>query len=103
MKINKYNETNTDNIYYEGDITVHFKVLKKDIEKYSSIFSDNWVNARGTVGIIEHYVLGHVDTQNLIIKDVSNSEIEKNITYKLYVDGNEMDEKLFNKSNKYNI
>jgi pyruvate/2-oxoglutarate dehydrogenase complex dihydrolipoamide dehydrogenase (E3) component len=38
MKINKYNETNTDNIYYEGDITVHFKVLKKDIEKYSSIF-----------------------------------------------------------------
>jgi hypothetical protein len=39
MKINKYNETNTDNIYYEGDITVHFKVLKKDIEKYSSIFN----------------------------------------------------------------
>ena len=33
MKINKYNETNTDNIYYEGDITVHFKVLKKDIEE----------------------------------------------------------------------
>ena len=21
MKINKYNETNTDNVYYEGDIT----------------------------------------------------------------------------------
>ena len=103
MKIIKYNEMDIDNVYYEGDITIHFKVPKKVIASYANIFSENTVNKLGNVGIIEHYILGHVDTQNLIINNDNKSEINKNITYKLYVDGKEIDENLYNKSNKYNL
>lgn len=100
----KINEMNIDDVYYEGDITIHFKVPKKEIVNYSSsIFSVNQVNKLGTVGIIEHYILGHVDTHNLTIKDVKRSEIDKNITYKLFHNGLEIDENIFNKVNKYNL
>ena len=101
MKIYKYNEMITDNVYYEGDINIHFKVPYKEIESYGSIFSYNWHNLYGKNGLIEHFVLNHINAQQLIVEDYPN--IKKIITYKLYVDGNEIDEQLFNKSNKYNL
>lgn len=105
MNIKRFYETITnDEPYYEGDISIHFKVSKEQIEKYSSIFSNNWINTRGIIGTIEHFILNHIDCQNLIIKDNNTkSEINKNITYKLFYNGSEIDEDVFNKIKKYNI
>lgn len=80
MKINKFNESIEDELYYEGDIHFHFNVPYNNIESYSNIFSYNAVDS------LTKIELGKNEN---IIKDINYKLIDKDdtITNQDIIDG----------------
>lgn len=108
MKINKFNESIEDELYYEGDIHFHFKIPYNSINNYTSIFSYNAADRLKLIGIIEHYVLHKLELNSsdhlTKIELGKNENIIKDINYKLIdKDGTIIDQNVINDKNNYNL